>query len=164
MFNSFKNYFYSQPEILEIQKIPYEKLNIPQSKDWIAREYLEELYKTDKNQFKQNNIILGYINKEGYTIHTGQHKFDKNVFDLSKITKNNYHLFCNYTSAMRHLTTYNNRKCDCDEKLLHIKNSEKYDDGQLFTMYGKFNNNINYDVMYDDKTKFIHSKTNCSKI
>jgi len=39
MFNSFKNYFYSQPEILEIQKIPYEKLNIPQSKDWIAREY-----------------------------------------------------------------------------------------------------------------------------
>jgi len=49
MFNSFKNLFYSQPEIIGI---PYEKLNIPPPKDWIAIEYLEELYKTDIYLFK----------------------------------------------------------------------------------------------------------------
>jgi len=161
MFNSVKNYFYPQSEILEI---PYKKLNILKSKDWIDRDYLKELYNSDIYQFEQNNIILGNINKQGYTIQVGEHKFSEDMFDLSKFTKNNVNLISNYTFAMRKLITYNNRKCDCGKKLLDIKNSDKYNDGQLWEMYGKFNNNINYDVLYDDNTKFIHSKTNCSEI
>jgi len=86
------------------------------------------------------------------------------MFDLSKLTKNNFIIASNYSSAMRYLITYDNRKCKCGEKLLHIKNSKLYNEALLWKMYGEFNSNINYDVLYDDITKFIHSKTNCSEI
>jgi len=165
MFNSFKNLFYSQSKI--------DKLCLRDNTTTIDKKYLEELYKSDSNLFNQNNTLLGYINKQGYISHISEEGYwedthyynNKNVFDLSKITKNNFKNAYSYADAMRNLINYNNRKCFCGKELLNM--SYKYDEynkDELLLIYTTFNYNMEYDILYNDKTKYIHSKTNCSEI